>query len=68
KSQSIVTKSTITAFEKTLPNSFCRVHRSYIVNLEEISAYTQQDIEIGNKEIPIGLSYKKGLMARLISN
>ncbi|MFK7923468.1 MAG: LytR/AlgR family response regulator transcription factor, partial [Bacteroidia bacterium] len=47
KSQSIVTKSTITAFEKTLPNSFCRVHRSYIVNLEEISAYTQQDIEIG---------------------
>lgn len=68
KSQSIVTKSTITAFEKTLPPSFCRVHRSYIVNLEEISAYTQQDVEIGNKEIPIGLSYKKSLMARLMTS
>lgn len=65
KSQSVVTKGTISAFEQSLPDHFCRVHRSYIVNLEEITAYTQQDIEIGEKEIPIGLSYKQGLMAKL---
>lgn len=65
KSQSVVTKGTISAFAERLTDNFCRVHRSYIVNLEEVTAYTQQDIEIGQKEIPIGLSYKQGLMARL---
>ncbi|MEL7339172.1 MAG: response regulator transcription factor [Bacteroidota bacterium] len=65
KSQRVVTKSTISAFAQNLPDNFCRVHRSYIVNLEEITAYTKQDIEIGEQEIPIGLSYKKVLMGRL---
>lgn len=68
KSQNVITKRTISSFEKNLPDTFCRVHRSYIVNLEEINAYTQQDIEIAEKEIPIGMSYKKNLMAKLISD
>lgn len=49
----------ITAFEKLLDNRFVRVHRSYLVNKDHVSAYTKNDIEIGNIEIPIGDYYKE---------
>ncbi len=56
---SITTKEKISDFEKKLPSSFLRTHRSYIVNSKKITAYTAQDIEIGAIEIPIGISYKQ---------
>jgi DNA-binding LytR/AlgR family response regulator len=53
-----IIKSTLSNFEKQLPNDFLRVHRSYIVNKLKISAYTNHDIEMGDNEIPIGENYK----------
>ncbi|MFW0736000.1 LytR/AlgR family response regulator transcription factor [Flavobacterium sp. T12S277] len=38
---------------------FLRVHRSYIINLKNITAFTTYDVEIGTIEIPIGASYKE---------
>jgi DNA-binding LytR/AlgR family response regulator len=58
----IITKDKISDFEKKLPSFFLRTHRSYIVNSEKITAFTVQDIEIGDIEIPIGISYKKGVL------
>ena len=57
--KNIISKDTITRYEGLLPDSFMRVHRSYIVNTSKISAFTHNDIEIGLKEIPIGASYKR---------
>lgn len=57
--ENIITKEKISDFEEKLPASFLRVHRSYIVNLAKITAYTAHDIEIKDREIPIGVSYKK---------
>ncbi len=53
-----VIKYTITAFEKQLSNAFVRVHRSYIINMNKMTAYTKHDIEIDDIEIPIGENYK----------
>lgn len=39
--------------------SFLRIHRSFIVNIKKITAFTQQDVEIGKIELPIGNSYKE---------
>ncbi|MBL4660223.1 MAG: LytTR family transcriptional regulator [Alcanivoracaceae bacterium] len=50
-----------TAIEKLLNENFIRVHRSYIVNIDKITAYTKQDIEIGDTEIPIGDNYKNSI-------
>lgn len=58
----IITKDKISSFEKKLPSFFLRTHRSYIINSEKITAFTAQDIEIGDIEIPIGISYKKGVL------
>ena len=62
---SIMTKFKISEFEEKLPINFLRIHRSYIVNTNQITAYTAHDVEIGNKEIPIGVSYKKMIGERL---
>lgn len=63
----IISKDTISRYEKLLPNSFLRVHRSFIINSKKISAFTHHDIEIGQKEIPIGSSYKREVLERLKS-
>lgn len=64
--KSVITKQSITYFEELLPSdSFIRIHRSYIVSISKIEAFTATDIEIGNKELPIGRSYKKGVFKSL---
>lgn len=65
ENQRITTKDKISEFVEKLPNYFLRVHRSFIVNTQQIKAYTVNDIEIGDQEIPIGVSYKKEVMAFL---
>lgn len=52
-------KYNISSFEKLLNHDFLRIHRSYIVRTEKLTAYTKNEIEIGNLEIPIGNSYKE---------
>ncbi len=61
----IITKEKISDFEKKLPAYFLRTHRSYIVNTNRITAFTAHDIELGAIEIPIGISYKQGVMGVL---
>lgn len=60
-----LTKQSLTSFLEDLDNRFMRAHRSYLVNLDKITAYTNQDIEIGKVELPIGESYRLSVMERL---
>jgi len=62
---SIMTKDKISEFEKKLSTDFLRIHRSFIVNTQKITAFTAQDVEIGEREIPIGGSYKEVVYKRL---
>jgi DNA-binding LytR/AlgR family response regulator len=40
---------------------FLRVHRSFIISINKVTAFTPHDIEIGNIEIPIGRQYSANL-------
>lgn len=61
-----ITKSTLSAIEKKLPgNKFLRIHRSFIVSLLHIDAFTATSIEIGKKELTIGRNYKQSVMKAL---
>ncbi len=57
-----ITKYSISAFYKQLDKRFIRVHRSYIVNQNKVTAYTKNDIEINTMEIPIGENYKQDVI------
>lgn len=64
----IITKMQMGSIETTLPRElFLRCHRSYIVNRQKVTAYTKYDIEIGDKEVPIGASYRDNVNAELKS-
>jgi len=56
--KTIITQVPISEIEQRLPDGFLRVHRSFIVAKDKITAYTQHDLEIGKQQIPIGRSYK----------
>ncbi|MEM6377620.1 MAG: response regulator transcription factor [Bacteroidota bacterium] len=57
--QKIMTKEKISDFIEKLPNHFIRIHRSFIINAQQVTAFTNHDVEINGQEIPIGISYKK---------
>jgi DNA-binding LytR/AlgR family response regulator len=56
--KTIITQVSISTIEQRLPDNFLRVHRSFIVAKDKITAYTQHDLEIGKLQIPIGRNYK----------
>ncbi|WP_459212398.1 LytR/AlgR family response regulator transcription factor [Aquimarina rhabdastrellae] len=61
-SKTHIVKYSISSFEKILDARFLRVHRSYIINKDKITAYTKQDIELDSLEIPIGDSYRDKIL------
>jgi len=64
--QKHMVKTTLTDFETKLPaHQFLKLHRSYIVNIDYVTAHTAKDVEIGTIEIPIGISYKQKVMDTL---
>lgn len=55
----VLTKDTLTHFEETLPpERFLRVHRSFLVAKDKISAFSADGLEIGKITVPVGRLYK----------
>ena len=64
--EQFILHSSMKDIELKLPQlNFARVHRSYIVQLEKISALEENACIIDGNRIPIGKSYKDNLMNRL---
>ena len=58
----ILSLNTLRNLEDTLPkNRFLRIHRSYIIALNNIKTIEGNTIEIGKVKLPIGKSYKDAL-------
>jgi two-component system LytT family response regulator len=58
-----VCHSTMKAIESRLPaGQFVRIHRSYIVRLDRIDAIEDNSVSVDGKLIPVGGTYREGLM------
>jgi two-component system, LytTR family, response regulator len=56
----LVCKMGTSELEKLLPpGKFKRIHRSFIVSADKITAYSKENIEIRGKIIPIGKNFRK---------
>lgn len=65
----IITKTSMTSLEEKLPNDgFLRIHKSFIVSMSRIEAFTAHTIEVPGKELPIGRSYKNTVLNTLQLN
>ena len=63
----IITQQKISYLEESLPKDlFLRVHRSFIVNVSKVDAYSATDIEMGKHQVPIGRNYKNDV-SRVLS-
>jgi DNA-binding LytR/AlgR family response regulator len=59
----IITKTSMTNMSDKLPeDNFIRIHKSFIVSLSKIEAFTSSSIEVPGKELPIGRSYKNAVL------
>jgi DNA-binding LytR/AlgR family response regulator len=64
--KSILTLMTLkTIAQKLPPREFIRAHRSYIVPISKIEHISKSKIRIGDKEIPIGVSYSESFFAAM---
>lgn len=62
----IITKTSLAQMEEKLPSeNFLRIHKSYIVSIHKIEAFTANTIEIQSKELPIGRSFKNAVLNAL---
>ena len=60
------TKFPLSEIEEQIPkNKFLRIHRSFIVSLDKITAFSSTDVEIQSLQIPIGRSYKEVVLSVL---
>ncbi len=63
KDTSYITRQTISSIEAMLSgNEFIRIHRSYIISLTKLTSFTNELVEIGNKELPIGKLYRNNFV------
>ena len=68
KDKKIITKTSMTNMQEKLPSTgFLRIHKSYIISLAKMKAFTSGSIEVPGKEIPIGRSYKNSVLEVLNS-
>lgn len=58
-----VTRETITSIESKLPGSkFMRIHRSFIIAIDKIESYSNEEVIIQSKSLPISRSYKEPVL------
>ena len=66
KEKRIIVLQSLKSIEESLPsNKFIRVHRSYIVPINRIKTLDGNQVQIGEKLIPIGRSYKEEVLKRV---
>jgi DNA-binding LytR/AlgR family response regulator len=69
KDKSFATKYQLGEIEQQLDmNKFLRIHRSFIVAREKITAFGAADVELDTIQIPVGRSYKEFVLTALQKN
>lgn len=65
KDAQIITKEKISDLENQLPESFLRVHRSFLVNKAHITSYNKEEILINETSLKISRTYKQKTLTTL---
>ncbi|WP_378173063.1 LytR/AlgR family response regulator transcription factor [Aquimarina sp. SS2-1] len=64
--ETIVTRETISNIEAKLPvQQFMRTHRSYIISIKKIDSFSNEELILSNKSIPISRNYKTEVLNKL---
>jgi len=61
----IITLEALKRLEDLLPNNFMRIHKSHIINKDEVRSLYGNMVEIGSKKILIGKTYKELVLNKI---
>lgn len=62
----LVTRESISKLSAQLPREgFLRIHRSYVVSVDKVTAYTNESVEVDEKLLVLSRSYKEEVLERL---
>jgi DNA-binding LytR/AlgR family response regulator len=65
----LITYITLSALEAKLPESkFIRIHKSYIVSIEKITALDGNDVSLGSVQLPISRALKPNVLKKVLGN
>ena len=65
----IIVLQSLKSIEQNLPaDQFIRIHRSYIVPIKKIKTLDGNQVQIGEKLLPIGRSYKEEVFAKVFKD
>jgi two-component system, LytTR family, response regulator len=60
----VLTRQNLGDVEHSMPNYFCRVHKSFIINLNKINIIERDRITVGERKIPLADSYREAFMSK----
>ena len=63
----IIALESLKKLEEQLPENFMRIHKSYIINLQELESMEGNMVHIAGKTLPVGGIYKEFLVKALFS-
>jgi DNA-binding LytR/AlgR family response regulator len=65
----ILSYLTLSNMETALPeNLFLKIHKSYIVSIQQVEKITSESVWIGSYELPISRSLKDGVLEKIVAN
>lgn len=65
KQQRILSRQTLSDLEDIFPSYICRIHKTYAVSLLHIQRLERESLNIHQKTLPIGRTYKQRLSERI---
>ena len=66
--QKILARETIQESLNRLPKNFVQTHKSFIVNLDNTTSYSSNELTIGKMKVPLSETYKNQVFKRLEYN
>jgi len=63
----ISSKEKISALEEKLPDFFIRIHRSFVINRDNVSRFNNNEVEMGAITLSMGRTYKSQALLKLKS-
>ena len=51
--------------EQLAPHGFVRIHRSFLVAIRHVDAFTAKEVQVAGQLLPVSRSYRKQVLARL---
>ena len=63
--KTVIALLSMKSLEESLPATFFRVHRSYIINFTFLESVGRRNVVVAKKDIPLGDMYREQFMAKL---